>query len=99
MGNWKEIKIKMSTRYSQEVIGLLHVGLTHVFFLPKNVTEGVVGKSSPTASYVMVNQSISTEPCTVTCRENYFCCLWTTFKLIYFRLCMLVVHLSSGKCV
>lgn len=74
-------------------------GSNSCIFLPKNVTEGVVGKSSPTASYVMVNQSISTEPCTVTCRENYFCCLWTTFKLIYFRLSMLVVHPSSGKCV
>lgn len=78
---------------------LLHLGLTHVFFLPKNVTEEVVGKSSPTACYILVKQPIFTEPCIVTWRENYFCYLWTTFKLIYFRLFMLVVHPSSRKCV
>lgn len=52
----------------------------------------MVGKSSATALWILVKQSISTEPCLVTCRENYFCYLWTTFKLINFRLFMLVVH-------
>lgn len=92
--------IKMIVRYSREIMRSITCrSNTCILFLPKNVTEEVVGKSSPTAFYIMVKQAISPQPCVVTCRENYFCYLWTTFKLVYSRLRMLVVHSSSGKCV
>lgn len=61
----------MSASWSQEIIRsitcnyyyiitlLLHVGLIHVFFLPRNATQEIVDKSSLPACYVMVKQSLS----------------------------------------